>query len=125
VLGGDDDDCFVEVLMMRGLVGFAGDDDEVQQPRVMCREQLPMNPSWAKKAGSETTEGGEEDGEVMVAVGCKSCLMYVMLSKLNPSCPKCGNTDVLLELPPPLLKPKKQRTHQLDTGSATWSWSTA
>lgn len=91
----------------------------------MCREQLPLIPaSWATKAGSETTEGGEE-GEVMVAVGCKSCLMYVMLSKLNPSCPKCGNTDVLLELPPPLLKPKKQRTHQLDTGSATWSWSTA
>ena len=84
-----------------------GDDEEVQQPRG-CRDsgakgQLP----FGKK---------ESENPVMVTVGCKRCLMYVMLSKAHPCCPKCGNTDVLLELPAPL--PKRQR---ITVESPSWS----
>ncbi|KAM7275838.1 hypothetical protein ACFE04_017704 [Oxalis oulophora] len=31
----------------------------------------------------------------MVLVGCPRCLMYVMLSKLDSSCPKCKSTALL------------------------------
>ncbi|KAH7541793.1 protein GL2-INTERACTING REPRESSOR 1 [Ziziphus jujuba] len=33
----------------------------------------------------------------MVLVGCPRCLMYVMLSQVDPKCPKC-NSKVLLDL---------------------------
>ncbi|CAM6103158.1 unnamed protein product [Calypogeia fissa] len=36
----------------------------------------------------------------LVLVGCTSCHMFVMLSKDNPNCPKCGNT-CSLDISPP------------------------
>ncbi|GMI81662.1 hypothetical protein like AT3G11600 [Hibiscus trionum] len=36
------------------------------------------------------------EGTSMMVVGCPRCLMYVMLSQVNPKCPKCKST-VLLE----------------------------
>ncbi|KAM7464305.1 hypothetical protein LguiA_032426 [Lonicera macranthoides] len=42
----------------------------------------------------------------MMLVGCRRCLMYVMLSKENPKCPKCKST-VLLDI------------HPYDTATAT------
>ncbi|KAK8352276.1 hypothetical protein V6Z12_A05G084200 [Gossypium hirsutum] len=37
------------------------------------------------------------EGMSMVLVGCPRCLMYVMLSEVDPNCPKCKST-VLLDL---------------------------
>uniref|UniRef100_A0A2N9IE86 GIR1-like zinc ribbon domain-containing protein n=1 Tax=Fagus sylvatica TaxID=28930 RepID=A0A2N9IE86_FAGSY len=31
----------------------------------------------------------------MVLVGCPRCLMYVMLSEVDPKCPKCKSTVLL------------------------------
>ena len=39
----------------------------------------------------------------MLLVGCPRCLMYVMLSDVDPKCPKCKSTvllDVLCDEPP-------------------------
>jgi hypothetical protein len=85
---------------------------EVQQPRD-CR---------GAGAKSQQVKKQEEEDEIMVTVGCRRCLMFVMLSKSHPCCPKCGSTDhVLLQLPAPL--PKRQRRVAL--ASPSWSWSTA
>lgn len=37
------------------------------------------------------------EGMSMVLLGCPGCLMYVMLSEVDPKCPKCKST-VLLDL---------------------------
>lgn len=58
--------------------------------------------------------------KTMVAAGCRSCLMYVMLSNSHPCCPRCGNADAtLLEVPGPQFK--KQRTTTFDYISLRWS----
>ncbi len=79
----------------------SGDDEEVQQPRE-CRDSGANSQILFEKK-----EISDSSNPVMVIVGCKRCLMYVMLSKEHPSCPKCGNTDVLIQLPAP--SPKRQR----------------
>ncbi|KAJ7524560.1 hypothetical protein O6H91_17G011400 [Diphasiastrum complanatum] len=37
----------------------------------------------------------EDMASVMVAVGCTSCFMYIMLSKKDLRCPRCGTTCLL------------------------------
>jgi hypothetical protein len=91
---------------------------------VQQRPRLRGDYSGAKSMDSAAVSWAS--AEVMVAVGCKSCLMYVMLSKAHPSCPKCGNTDVLLELPAPA--PQKRRVSSglaESVPSPTWSWCAA
>lgn len=111
---------------------FTGDDEvEVNRQPRSCREPgeatkmdlLHRNP----KSVGRLESAGDGEISVMVAVGCKSCLMYVMISKQNPSCPKCGNADdTLLQVPTPLPSKKRQRLKVvLDTTSPSWSWSTA
>lgn len=85
------------------------------------------SPSVMSFQGDESEEVQQQPREcgkgstVMVTVGCKSCLMYVMLSKSHPSCPKCGNTDdVLLELPMPSPIPTRRRLKS----PSSWSWCT-
>lgn len=44
----------------------------------------------------------ESDQEMrsMMVVGCRRCLMYVMLSDVDPKCPKCKTTVLLHVIPP-------------------------
>uniref|UniRef100_A0A2P2IPI3 GIR1-like zinc ribbon domain-containing protein n=2 Tax=Rhizophora mucronata TaxID=61149 RepID=A0A2P2IPI3_RHIMU len=37
----------------------------------------------------------EEEATSMLLVGCPRCLMYVLLSKVNPKCPQCKSTVLL------------------------------
>ncbi|WVZ02248.1 hypothetical protein V8G54_023054 [Vigna mungo] len=36
-----------------------------------------------------------EETRAMLLVGCPRCLMYVMLSEVDPKCPKCKSTVLL------------------------------
>lgn len=111
---------------------FTGDDEvEVNRQPRSCREpgeatKMDLLHRSTKSAGRLESAG---DGEisVMIAVGCRICLMYVMISKQNPSCPKCGNADdTLLQVPTPLPSKSRQRLKVVpDTTSPSWSWSTA
>lgn len=109
------------------------EEDEVQQPRSMFRELTTLVEVCRRTDTTVVAAATEEDqvavqqlqevpddAAVMVAVGCKSCLMYIMLPKLQPSCPKCGNADVLLDLPSP--KPKKQRRVLELSSTPKWNW---
>lgn len=109
------------------------EEDEVQQPRSMFRELTTLVEvcrrtdttvvAAATKENQVAVQQLQEvpdDAAVMVAVGCKSCLMYIMLPKLQPSCPKCGNAVVLLDLPSP--KPKKQRRVLELSSTPKWNW---
>ncbi|BBM96941.1 protein MpCFL2 [Marchantia polymorpha subsp. ruderalis] len=49
----------------------------------------------------------DDESGVMVTLGCQRCLMYIMLPKANPCCPKCGSGDLLEILPTSL--PKRQK----------------
>lgn len=110
--------CSSEGFTSPSAMSYQGDDEEVQQPRTCGDSNVTSQQASSRK------HQVPENGEVMVTVGCKSCLMYVMLSKSHPSCPKCGNADVLLELPSIIYPslPKKQR---MTLDSPTWSWCTA
>ncbi|KAE8688737.1 hypothetical protein F3Y22_tig00110956pilonHSYRG00095 [Hibiscus syriacus] len=35
------------------------------------------------------------EGRSMMVVGCPRCLMYVMVSEVDPKCPKCKSTVLL------------------------------
>jgi hypothetical protein len=109
------------------------EEDEVQQPRSMFRELTTLVEVCRRTDTTVVAAATEEDqvavqqlqevpddAAVMVAVGCKSCLMYIMLPKLHPSCPKCGNADVLLDLPSPA--PKKQRRVLELSSTPKWNW---
>ncbi len=109
------------------------EEDEVQQPRSMFRELTTLVEVCRRTDTTVVAAATEEDhvavqqlqevpddAAVMVAVGCKSCLMYIMLPKLHPSCPKCGNADVLLDLPSPT--PKKQRRVLKLSSTPKWNW---
>ncbi|CAK9191690.1 unnamed protein product [Sphagnum troendelagicum] len=98
------------------------DEEEVQQPRSTSRLEpaavhtlatepvlLPDQPEACKEEEEEA-----DAGVIMVAVGCKSCMMYIMLPKLHPSCPKCGNSDSLLDFASSLAMPKKQRVEKFN-----------
>lgn len=106
---GSDSECFTSPSAM----SYEGDDEEVQQ---QPRRGVGMFESACVPPSSSSS------GEVMVTVGCQSCLMYVMLSKAHPCCPKCGNTDVLLQLPQ---APVAKKHRGDESSSPTWSWCTA
>lgn len=40
---------------------------------------------------------GSPEAKRMMLMGCPQCLMYVMLTEVDPRCPKCKST-VLLEI---------------------------
>lgn len=52
-------------------------------------------PQSEHEAESKRTEREEV---TMAILGCPSCLMYVMLCKMDPKCPKCGSS-VLMDFP--------------------------
>jgi hypothetical protein len=101
------------------------DEEEVQQPRSTSRLEpaavhtLATEPVLLQDQPEACKEEEEEEeeadaGVIMVAVGCKSCMMYIMLPKLHPSCPKCGNSDSLLDFASSLAMPKKQRVQKFN-----------
>ncbi|KAG0475501.1 hypothetical protein HPP92_015187 [Vanilla planifolia] len=49
-----------------------------------------MNSSSAKrKVETEDDDGGSNSNGGMMAAACPSCLLYVLISKKNPRCPRC------------------------------------
>ncbi|KAL3700189.1 hypothetical protein R1sor_018211 [Riccia sorocarpa] len=58
---------------------------------------------------------GESAAQEMVMVGgCKNCAMFVMLSKSNPSCPRCGTSAALDFSSPPLPSSKRTKFEMID-----------
>lgn len=51
--------------------------------------------------GDSTSPEATSSSCCMVVVGCPRCLMYIMLSKEDPKCPKCQTTVFLHVLQPP------------------------
>ncbi|OIV99267.1 hypothetical protein TanjilG_17077 [Lupinus angustifolius] len=45
--------------------------------------------------GSSCVSSEAEETRAMLLVGCPRCLMYVMLSEVDPKCPKCKSTVLL------------------------------
>ncbi|XP_057954496.1 protein GL2-INTERACTING REPRESSOR 1-like [Malania oleifera] len=83
-------------------------------PRPNLREQSPNLSSASSSTSSEMTlpssclsseidaddaSGGfsssPEETSAMVLVGCPRCLMYVMLSEVDPRCPRCKSSVLL------------------------------
>ncbi len=99
---------------------FKDDEEEVQQPRSTSRLEpaavhtLATEPVLLQDQPEACKEEEADAGVIMVAVGCKSCMMYIMLPKLHPSCPKCGNSDSLLDFASSLAMPKKQRVQKFN-----------
>lgn len=121
-----DSECFTSPSAM----SYDGDDEEVQQQqRAAGRDASTSGVQAAIHSGANDlglhASAIPSEEEVMVIVGCKSCLMYVMLSKAHPCCPKCGNADVLMQLPAPAPVPLKKQRLTVESSSPTWSWCTA
>ena len=76
--------------------------------RAVIEEEEEDNDSWSSPSTSPASSCVSSEGEQksnspeatsMVLAGCPHCLMYVMLSKKDPKCPRCKST-VLLDFPP-------------------------
>ncbi|KAK1378896.1 SacI homology domain-containing protein / WW domain-containing protein [Heracleum sosnowskyi] len=68
------------------------------------KRSVSMSPS--KLSSSDTgadSMDSEEKSSASFAAGCPSCLLYVLLSKSNPRCPRC---NMVVPLPMPLKKPR-------------------
>ncbi|KAJ6897211.1 hypothetical protein NC651_023165 [Populus alba x Populus x berolinensis] len=74
-------------------------------PRPNQQVESLSNSSWDMSADSSCVSSEPEDMTVnypgcpdttpMVLVGCPRCLMYIMLSEVDPKCPKCKSTVLL------------------------------
>jgi len=74
-------------------------------PRPHQQVESLSNSSWDMSADSSCVSSEPEDMTVnypscpdttpMVLVGCPRCLMYIMLSEVDPKCPKCKSTVLL------------------------------
>lgn len=56
------------------------------------------NMTNSNNSSEMTVEGPSweaEETRAMLLVGCPRCLMYVMLSEVDPKCPKCKSTVLL------------------------------
>lgn len=40
----------------------------------------------------------QQEGPSLVLMGCKNCHIYVLVSEINPSCPRCKNCEFLLDV---------------------------
>ncbi|KAL8140898.1 hypothetical protein V2J09_006919 [Rumex salicifolius] len=77
---------------IRGGGGGGGRQAEEDSPDTSpARSCVSSEDSVKYSSSPETTS--------MVVVGCPRCLMYVMLSDVDPRCPKCKST-VLLDFHP-------------------------
>ncbi|PNT21674.1 hypothetical protein POPTR_009G161400v4 [Populus trichocarpa] len=75
-------------------------------PRPNQQVESLSNSSWDMSADSSCVSSEPEDMSTvnypscpdttpMVLVGCPRCLMYIMLSEVDPKCPKCKSTVLL------------------------------
>ncbi|XP_024519149.1 uncharacterized protein LOC112342109 [Selaginella moellendorffii] len=71
-------------------------------------ECLCLLPPAASSPRSSPSPPPSQPAKVTLT-GCKRCLMYVMISQLDPRCPKCGSS-VIMDFP----VPKKQRKFDLE-----------
>ncbi|KAK8582194.1 hypothetical protein V6N13_145176 [Hibiscus sabdariffa] len=73
-------------------------------------DQVVVSPNSSVSSSSEMSPGSScvsseprgdstnsPEGTSMMLVGCARCLMYVMISRVDPKCPRCKST-VLLQL---------------------------
>eukprot|EP01018_Ginkgo_biloba_P017256 Gb_27782 [translate_table: standard] len=60
----------------------------------------------------ESDEKGSNDTNILVAAGCRSCLMYFMLPKVVLECPKCGT--VLLHFNQPAAQSSSEEKGTLE-----------
>ncbi|CAL9103980.1 unnamed protein product [Musa textilis] len=58
--------------------------------------------------GEEGSAGCDSAGGSLVAAGCPSCLSYVLISRVNPRCPRCDSqvAPPLAAPPPPQKRPR-------------------
>ncbi|KAL8147061.1 uncharacterized protein LOC141707689 [Apium graveolens] len=65
----------------------------------MSHSSSPTNSSSSVKESENDCEGSSAS----FAAGCPSCLLYVLISKSNPRCPRC---NMIVPSPMPLKKPR-------------------
>ncbi|KAK7404859.1 hypothetical protein VNO78_05876 [Psophocarpus tetragonolobus] len=69
-------------------------------PRAATSKSSSIMSSGSSTASVQSSESScvsseAEETRAMLLVGCPRCLMYVMLSEVNPKCPKCKSTVLL------------------------------
>lgn len=83
-------------------------------------------PAISIDSSSEEEDGGgrisSNSSGLLFAGGCPSCLMYVMISKTNPKCPRC---EAIVPTPSPTMCSTKKPRLNLDlnlnlVSSSTW-----
>ncbi|KAK7257596.1 hypothetical protein RIF29_31670 [Crotalaria pallida] len=55
----------------------------------------PTVSTHSSEGSSCVVSSEAEETKAMLLVGCPRCLMYVMLSEVDPKCPKCKSTVLL------------------------------
>ncbi|KAH9624758.1 hypothetical protein KSS87_003528 [Heliosperma pusillum] len=65
-------------------------------PRRMSRTSPEVSPPRSCVSSEDNLKySSSPETTSMVLVGCPRCLMYVMLSEVDPRCPKCKSTVLL------------------------------
>ncbi|CAA2959296.1 Hypothetical predicted protein [Olea europaea subsp. europaea] len=70
---------------------------QVQSPNrsVSSIEISPRSSCMSQEGSPDDTYSSSPEATSMMLVGCPQCLMYVMLFKEDPKCPKCKSTVLL------------------------------
>ena len=69
------------------------DEETTTASESSLSSEMSVDGSCVSSEAEETSNSLENTA--MVLVGCPRCLMYVMLSDVDPKCPKCNSTVLL------------------------------
>ncbi|XP_040380465.1 protein GL2-INTERACTING REPRESSOR 1-like [Oryza brachyantha] len=82
----------------RGGGGPSGLDGGSSPPRRLSSSSSSSTTTPSPPSSCVSSEGSPEAGggaSGMILAGCPRCMMYVMLSREDPKCPKCHSTVLL------------------------------
>ncbi|KAG4967526.1 hypothetical protein AAZX31_12G088400 [Glycine max] len=67
----------------------------ISSSELSSTESSTLSPVSVQSLESSCVSSEAEETRAMLLVGCPRCLLYVMLSEVDPKCPKCKSTVLL------------------------------
>ncbi|KAF8005651.1 hypothetical protein BT93_K0055 [Corymbia citriodora subsp. variegata] len=80
------------------------EDQSLHAPSVQLEEPSPISSQHSCMSldlnlnGVFDIDRDQLEGPSLVLMGCRDCHLYVMVSEINPSCPRCKSCEFLLDV---------------------------
>ncbi|KAK8651447.1 hypothetical protein V6N13_141048 [Hibiscus sabdariffa] len=73
---------------------FSSNRPEISSTSISISSNMPLNNQDSSNEEVEVSDATVEEPSLVV-MGCSYCLMYVMVSEVEPRCPRCRTSDLI------------------------------